>query len=320
MAVAALEQALIKVRLGAVADVARDVRLYTFEASDRSLLPSYRPGAHVDLHLPNGMIRQYSLLDPHGQSPSYRLAVKRDPATRGGSAYIHDELEPGAELMMSAPRNHFELDQTFRDVVFIAGGIGITPIRCMIQEVLKGRRKWTLHYACRSREDAAFLDELAGLPEVRVHFDDQEGGTYLDIASCIQAASPDAHLYCCGPSGMISAFAAATAGWAPDQVHVEYFSAKSEPARSGGFIVELARSGTEHFIPEGQSILQVLTEAGIAVPSSCEQGICGTCETRVIAGVPEHRDSILSEAEQAANKSVMICCAGSKSERLVLDL
>jgi ferredoxin len=178
---------------------------------------------------------------------------------------------------------------------------------------------WSLYYSCRTRDDAAFLTELEPHPQVRLNFD-AESGRVLDVMQIVGQAPPDAHIYCCGPAPMLATFEAATANWPAKQKHVEYFTAKQAPALEGGFVVELKRSGKEFIIPPGKSILEVLRDGGMDVSYSCEQGICGACETRVISGVPEHRDSVLTPAEQAANNTVMICCAGSKTERLVLDL
>ena len=191
----------------------------------------------------------------------------------------------------------------------------------MVQRLNALDRDWRLHYACRSRADMAFHRELEAMPQAALHFDDESGGKFLDVAAIVAAAPKDAHLYCCGPAPMLAAFEAATKEWPREQVHVEYFTAKElPPAKKGGFTVELARTGVEYFIPEGETILNVLLDAGIDIDYSCELGICGACEQRVISGVPEHRDSILSEEEQAENKRVMICCAGCKTDRLVLDL
>src|SRR2546421_698500 len=183
-------------------------------------------------------------------------------------------------------------------------------------------RPFPLHYACRSRPDAAFLHELQGVAGASFHFDDENEGRFLDVAGIVAAAPKDAHLYCCGPTPMLHAFEAAAKDWPRAQIHVEYFTPKQEAAKAkkGGFTVELARSGQEFFIPEGRSILEVLLDEGVDVDYSCELGICGACEQRIISGIAEHHDSILSEEEQAENKRVMICCAGSKSERLVLDM
>jgi len=309
----------IDVRLTAIRYAARDTNMYEFTRVDGKPFPPYEPGAHIDLNLPNGIVRQYSLIEAEPDPHTYTIAVKRDPASRGGSRYVHDELHVGKTLTITGPRNNFPLVEDASHVILLAGGIGITPIWCMVQRLEKLGRSWKLYYACRSRADTAFLDALARKTPSQFHFDDEAGGV-LNVAAIAGAAPKDAHLYCCGPTPMLNAFESATANWPRDQVHVEYFTPKQEPAKTGGFIVELARSGKEFVIPEGKSILQVLLDAGVDVDYSCELGICGACEQRVISGIPEHRDSILTEEEQASNTKVMICCAGCKSERLVLDL
>lgn len=317
-----LAAGLIDVRLTAVEPIARDTNLYAFRRVDGDRLPPYKPGAHIDLHLPNGLIRQFSLALPNSDPESYVVGVKHDPASRGGSRYIFEEMRVGHEIKISAPRNNFPLVENAEQVTFFAGGIGITPIWCMVQHLAALERRWQLYYSCRSRQDMAFLEALQKFdPQfVHLHFDDEAGGRFLDLATAIAAAPENAHLYCCGPNPMLAAFEAAAAPRPRHLLHVEYFTPKAEAATSGGFWVELARSGEEYFIPEGKKILEVLYEAGVDVDYSCELGICGACETRVISGIPEHRDSVLSEEEQAANTKVMICCAGCKTERLVLDM
>jgi ferredoxin-NADP reductase len=310
---------LIDVRIEAIRYAAHDTNLYELVRLDGQPLPPYEPGAHIDLHLANGLVRQYSLINPE-QTERYTLGIKRDPASRGGSRHIHDELRVGRTLKISPPRNNFPLKEDAPHIILLAGGIGITPIWCMVQRLAKLGRSWQLYYACRSRADMAFLNSLEQLAGSQFHFDDESGGRFLDIAAIVAQAPKDAHLYCCGPTPMLAAFEAATAGWPREQVHVEYFTPKQEPDKKGGFVVELARSGREFEIPAGKSILEVLLDAGIDCDYSCELGICGACEQRVISGVPEHRDAILTEEEQASNTKVMICCAGCKSERLVLDL
>jgi tetrachlorobenzoquinone reductase len=312
---------LIDVRVNAIRYLARDTHLYELARPDGGTLPAYEPGAHIDLHLPNGLIRQYSLINPERDPKSYTLGIKRDPASRGGSRYIHDDLRVGRTLKISSPRNNFALKEDAAHVVLFAGGIGITPIWCMVQRLAALGRPWTLHYAARSRSDMAFLGALETMAPAQFHFDDESAGIFLDVAALVAQAPKDAHLYCCGPTPMLSAFEAATKDRPREQVHIEYFTPKVlADDKKGGFVVELAKSGQEFVIPDGQSILQVLLDAGVDVDYSCELGICGACEQRVISGEPVHRDSILSEEEQASNTKVMICCAGCKSERLVLDL
>jgi tetrachlorobenzoquinone reductase len=315
---------LIEVRLTDVETVARDTNVYTFRRPDGDRLPPYTPGAHIDIHLPNGLMRQFSLVNPQAEPESYVVGIKLDAASRGGSRYIFDELRVGHTLKISAPRNNFPLVEDAEHVILFAGGIGITPIWCMAQELAARKRSWKLYYSCRSRADMAFLAALEKLgPEsVHLHFDEEADGKFLDIAAIINAAPQNAHYYCCGPNPMLTAFEAAAASRPRAHVHLEYFTPKAEIEANtlGGFWVELARSGEEYFIPEGKKVLEVLFDAGVDVDYSCELGICGECVTRVISGIPVHHDSVLSEEEQATNEKVMICCCGSKSERLVLDM
>jgi tetrachlorobenzoquinone reductase len=315
---------LIEVRLDSIETVARDTNVYTFRRPDGGQLQPYNPGAHIDIHLPNGLMRQFSLLNPDADPESYVVGIKLDAASRGGSRYIFDELRVGHTLKISAPRNNFPLVEDAEHVILFAGGIGITPIWCMAQQLARQNRSWKLYYSCRSRADMAFLAALEkfGPDRVHLHFDEEAGGKFLDIAAVVNTAPASAHFYCCGPNPMLTAFEAAAASRPRLQVHLEYFTPKAEIESNtlGGFWVELARSGEEYFIPECRKILEVLYEAGVDVDYSCELGICGECVTRVISGIPEHHDSVLSEEEQATNEKVMICCAGCKSERLVLDM
>jgi ferredoxin-NADP reductase len=317
---------LIDARLTDIKPVARETNLYTFRRVDGAPLPAYKPGAHIDLHLPNGLTRQFSLVVPASNPESYVVGVKRDPESRGGSRYIIDEMRVGHEIKISAPRNTFPLVEDAEHVVLFAGGIGITPIWCMAQQLAALGRSWKLYYACRSRADMAFVETLEKFDQKfrHLHFDDQ-AGKVLDIAAAMAETPQNAHIYCCGPNPMLKAFEAATAGRPRHLIHVEYFTPKEEASadqdsKLGGFWVELARSGEEYFIPEGKKVLEVLYEAGVDVDYSCELGICGACETKVISGIPIHHDSVLSEEEQATNEKVMICCCGCKTERLILDM
>lgn len=290
-----------------------------------TLLPPVQAGAHIVLSLLPGLQRSYSLLNAPGERHRYLIAVNRDAHSRGGSLHLHQQVRTGDWLSMAPPANNFPLDESAPHSVLIAGGIGITPILGMARRLVALGRPWQLFYAARSRQHAAFVPELQALADesgaaAHFHFDDEHGGRPLDLAAAVAALPPEAHLYCCGPLPMLAAFEAATASWPRPQLHLEYFAAKDAPATGGGYTVELRRSGRTLAVPAGQSLLDCLRAAGIDPPSSCEQGICGTCEVRVLAGIPDHRDLVLGETEKAANDRMMICCSGAKSERLVIDL
>jgi ferredoxin-NADP reductase len=309
----------IRARLVAVEYAARDTNAYAFARPDGGPLPPATAGAHITLHLPNGMERQYSLLRGEAAPERYWIAVKRDPASRGGSAFVHDKLRVGETLTLDPPRNNFPVVETAEHSVLIAGGVGVTPMVAMARRLQALGRSFEVHYAARSRDDAAFVDELRAAGRLTLHLD-QEAGRVFDMAAAVRAAPPDAHLYCCGPNPMLAAFEAATVGRPADCIHVEYFSAREAPDTSGGYVVELARSGRSFEIPPGETILEVLRKAGVDVASSCEEGVCGACETKVLAGVPDHRDVILSPQERAENATIFICCSGAKTDKLVLDL
>jgi vanillate O-demethylase ferredoxin subunit len=271
------------------------------------------------------MIRSYSLVNDQSERNRYVVAVNNDAASRGGSRFIHESFRPGDVITISHPRNNFTLQENAAHSVLIAGGIGITPIFSMIRRLNALGRSWELFYAARTRVAAAFLDELHALrctahPNLHLNFDQEQSGRMLDLSAIVRGASPDAHLYCCGPVPMLEAFEAATQGWLAGQVHVEYFKAKEKPAAEGGFEVKLARSNRTVAVEAGKTILNALLDAGIAANYACTEGVCGTCETRVIEGVPDHRDLFLGKEEQATNKTMMICCSGSKSSTIVLDL
>lgn len=306
-------------RLVSIRYAARDTHLYEFARPDGGVLPDATPGSHIGLHLPNGLMRQYSLVSASAAPASYVVGIKRDAQSRGGSRYVHESLRVGTVIDVEPPRNNFTLVEDASETVLFAGGIGITPIKSMVERLTALGRDWRLYYCCRSREDAAFHAELAATARVHWHFD-AEAGRVFDMAAALARVGREAHVYCCGPAPMLAAFESATADRPRDRVHVEYFTAKHEAATAGGYTVRLAKSGREFPIAEGQRILHVLRDSGIDVAYSCEEGICGACETRVVSGTPDHRDSILSESERAGGKTMMICCSGSKTATLELDI
>lgn len=309
------------------------VRSITYEADDvisldlrpiaTAALPAFTAGSHIELQLRNGLSRNYSLANPQHERHRYCVGVLKEPVGRGGSRFIHEMVRAGDILRISPPRNNFPLVEAAEGSVFIAGGIGITPIWCMVQRLVELGRKWKLFYAVRSRRRAAFLDEILALDDARnvhLHCDDERDGAFINVGAIVQDVVPGTHVYCCGPLPLLAAFERATAGLPADTVHVEYFAAKEPVAVSGGFDVVLARSGRSVFVPAHSTILDALLAAGIAVGHSCLEGVCGTCETKVLEGIPDHRDMVLSAQERASNRTMMICCSGSRTERLVLDL
>ncbi|HSW16210.1 MAG TPA: PDR/VanB family oxidoreductase [Ramlibacter sp.] len=287
--------------------------------------PAFTPGSHIDLRLPNGMERSYSLCNCADESHRYVVGVLKDRASRGGSRCVHEQLRVGMELVISAPRNNFALQETARHTVLVAGGIGITPLLSMARRLRGLGRSCELLYFARSRKSAAFLEELKALDvPMHTHFDDEKGGP-PDLKTLLAARPPAAelHLYACGPTPMLDAFERFSAELGHENAHVERFAAvEHKPAEDARklFVVELAKSQKTFAITPGKSILDTLLEAGMDVDHSCCEGICGSCETRVLAGEPDHRDSILSPKERASNKAMMLCVSGCKSERLVLDL
>jgi tetrachlorobenzoquinone reductase len=309
----------LRVRLTAIRYAAEGIHLYELSALDGAALRPFSAGAHIDLHLPNGLVRQYSLCNPQQETHRYVVGIKRDAGGRGGSRYVHEQLKVGTVLQVGAPRNHFALHEEARHSVLMAGGIGVTPIACMVQRLRDLGASFEVHYSVRRREEAAFLDVLSG-SQLHLHVDAESGNRPLPIADIVARAAPDAHLYCCGPAPMLDAFEAAGAGRPSGHVHLERFAAAAPVVAAGGFTVQLARSGRSIRIAQGCTILDTLRQEGVSVQASCEQGICGSCETRVLAGTPDHRDALLSDAEKAANKVMMVCCSGSRDPILVLDL
>jgi len=294
------------------------------ESPDGVPLPRYAAGAHVDVQAPGCPTRSYSLIDPPSETSTYRIAVKREAESRGGSRWFHEEARVGMAVQVSPPANNFALVDSAPMSVFIAGGIGITPLLSMIGRLVVLGRPWALHYAAASRASMPFqalLSELAvrGAGEVFKHCSDSREGR-MDVRDVVGAAAADAHLYCCGPAGMIDDFIVAGAGRTEDTVHFERFAASQAAALEGGFTLQLARDGRLLDVPAGKTILDVLLEAGLDVPYSCTQGVCGTCRLAVLEGHPEHRDDFLSAEEKAANDSILVCCSGSRTATLTLDV
>jgi vanillate O-demethylase ferredoxin subunit len=276
--------------------------------------------------LPGGVVRQYSLCNDPAEDHRYLIAVLRDAASRGGSAAVHDQVAEGQVLTISAPKNHFALAREATHSLLLAGGIGVTPVLCMAERLALTGASFEMHYCTRSRERTAFAQRIAAASfasRVALHFDDGDAAQKLDLPHLLAKPQPGVHLYVCGPRGFMDAVlgTARAQGWPEAQLHFEYFGAELGSGEGDrGFEVQLASSGHVISVPAGQTVVQALAEAGVQVMVSCEQGVCGTCLTRVLAGEPEHRDVYLTPEEQAANDQFLPCCSRAKSARLVLDL
>ena len=309
-----------EVRVEDKVEVSEGVVALTLHEVGGHPLPPWTPGAHVDLILKEAPTRQYSLCGDVADHHSWRQGILRDPNGRGSSLYVHDQLQVGDMVRVRGPRNNFPLAESPR-YLFIAGGIGITPIIPMIAAAEAAGAGWRLVYGGRQRASMAFLDELARYGDrVSVHPQDETG--LLDLPALLGTPQDDTLVYCCGPEPLLAAVERACAGWPSRSLRVERFNPKplTEPVLVEAFEVKLAQSELTLTIPPDRSILEVVEEAGVGVLSSCAEGTCGTCETPVLEGEPDHRDSVLDDEEKAANDCMMICVSRSRSPRLVLDL
>jgi ferredoxin-NADP reductase len=287
-------------------------------------LPRWEPGAHIDLILEDGLTRQYSLCGDPQDSSVWRVGVLLDPNSRGGSRYVHQNLNEGTTVRVRGPRNHFPLVDAphYR---FIAGGIGITPILAMVEAVQHAGGDWTLLYGGRTKASMAFAEDLAERYPERVTVWPQDERGLLDLESLFKDPEDNTLVYCCGPEVLLSAVEQHSAHWPAGILHIERFAAKAPTAEEAAealeqFEVVCQRSGRAFEITSDQSILEVLEEGAIPILGSCYEGVCGTCEARVLEGTPDHRDSVLTDAEKAAGEVMLICVSRSRTERLVLDL
>ena len=316
----------IPVRVSRKQQEAVDIATFELVAEDGSPLPGFSAGSHVDVHLPGGLTRQYSLCNDAAESHRYLLGVLRDPASRGGSVVMHDQVHEGQLLQISAPANHFALAHQASRHLLLAGGIGVTPLLCMAERLAHTGADFEMHYCTRSPERTAFRQRIASAgfaPRVHFHFDDGAAEQKLDIAALLAAPAEGVHLYVCGPRGFMDAVlnSARAQGWPEDRLHYEFFAgAVTASSTDTSFEVQIASSGQVVVVPQDKTVVQALAEAGVDVQVSCEQGVCGTCLTRVIEGIPDHKDFYLTPEEQAANDQFTPCCSRSRSARLVLDL
>lgn len=314
-----------QVRIANKSTEALDICSFELVDVDGRALPQFSAGSHVDVHLGDGLVRQYSLCNDPGETHRYLIAVLKDPNSRGGSRAMH-ALEVGQHIAISDPKNHFALEHNTTHSVLLAGGIGITPILCMAERLAAVDASFELHYCTRSTERTAFVERIRRsrfAHRVGFHFDSGPANQRLDTAAFFAGLPKGTHFYVCGPTGFMNAMleAARAAGWPEESLHREYFGAAPiDLSQADSFEVQIASTGRVIQIAADCSVASALLAAGIEIATSCEQGVCGTCLTRVIEGTPDHRDMYLTPQEQARNDQFTPCCSRAKSARLVLDL
>lgn len=319
---------MLSVRVARKVPEALDICSFELVAADGGTLPAFEAGAHLDVQLGGNLSRQYSLCNAPGETQRYQIAVLRDPASRGGSAAMHDAVQEGQLLQVSAPKNHFALAHgpDVKRHLLLAGGIGVTPLLAMAEQLSAKGADFSMHYCTRSSERTAFAKRIAASPFascVHHHFDDGASAQKLDLAALLAAPEAGVHLYVCGPRGFMDAVlsTARAQGWPEGQLHYEFFSAEVVHADSdASFEVKIASTGKVIRVAKELSVTQALAAAGFDILTSCEQGVCGTCLTKVLDGIPDHKDSYLTPEERTANDQFLPCCSRSKSAMLVLDL
>ena len=321
-----MADAAIDVRVAAVRQLSEDIRCFELRRPDGQPLPAFTPGAHVDLHLAPGVVRQYSLCNGPGEHDHYLIAVKREPASRGGSAALHERVQAGDVLRLTGPRNHFELAEDASEHLLLAGGIGVTPLLSMARHLKQDGRRFRLKYFTRSPAHTAFHDELGARDwagEVDFHYAVEPERLRAYLHSVLDHPPAGGHVYVCGPRPFMEmVIDIASRAYAKGAVHFEYFSADpaAQAGPRSGFTVRCARSDKAFEVPEGETIVNVLSRNGVHVEIMCEQGVCGTCLTGVLQGRPDHRDSYLTDEERVANDKILVCCSRSHDPLLVLDL
>ena len=321
-----MTEAAIDVRVAATRDATDEIRCFELQRADGGALPAFTPGAHIDLHLAAGLVRQYSLCNGPGERDRYVVAVKREPASRGGSAALHDRVRAGDVLRMTGPRNHFPIAADAGEHLLLAGGIGVTPLLSMARHLKQQGRRFRLKYFTRSPAHTAFHEELSGTDwaqSVDFHYAVEPERLRAYLHSILDHPTPGGHVYVCGPRPFMDmVIDIASRAYPKGAVHSEYFSADpaAESRPRTGFTVRCARSDKVLEIPEGETIVNVLSRNGVHVEVMCEQGVCGTCLTGVLQGRPDHRDSYLTDEERAANDKMLVCCSRAHDPLLVLDL
>jgi ferredoxin-NADP reductase len=308
----------------AVTRVADDIVKLRLVAPDGRPMPRWTPGSHIDVECgTQDVARQYSLCGDPAEATALEIAVLRETEGRGGSAWVHANVRPGDRLKIRGPRNHFRLDESLEKVIFIAGGIGITPISAMARRAQALGMDYELHYSGRRRSSMAFLDELMAQHGDRLHIYPSDEGRRNDFATLLGKPVPDAKVYACGPVRMLQALETSCAVWPEDSLRIEHFVSTAgtlDPSKEQAFDVELKDSGLVLSVPPDQTVLQVLRASNIDIQSDCEEGLCGSCEVRVLAGNVDHRDVVLTRSEREAHNKMMTCCSRACGGRLVLEL
>ncbi|WP_026354059.1 PDR/VanB family oxidoreductase [Massilia niastensis] len=315
------QSARLRLRVARKTAEASDICSFELVAPTGGRLPRFEAGAHIDVHVAPGLVRQYSLCNHPRERHRYVICVLHTQDSRGGSRAMHEQVQAGDLLEVGVPRNHFPLCPSARRSLLFAGGIGITPILGMAEQLASSGADFELHYVARSRERAAFVARLLASPfagRVRLHF----GGARRELSALLAAPEPGVHVYACGPAGFMDAVlgAARAAGWDDAQLHREVFAGATPQAGGEPFALRLARSGRIIQVGSGESALDALLAGGVRIRHACRQGVCGTCLTGVLAGRPEHRDHCLSPAERARNDVFAPCCSRARDGCLTLDL
>lgn len=304
---------------------ARDIYSFELVAQDGQGLLPFSAGSHIDVHLDNGLVRQYSLCNNPGETHRYMIAVLRDATSRGGSVAMH-ALEVGQTIRISDPKNHFPLAHDAGHSLLLAGGIGITPILCMAERLSNANASFELHYCSRSADRTAFAERIRSssfAARAQFHYSDGPEAQKLDLTAVVASRRPGTHLYVCGPAGFMDWVleTARATNWPEELLHREYFSAAAiDTSDDGSFEVQVASTGKVIRVESNQTVIGALASHDVEVITSCEQGVCGVCLTRVLEGTPDHRDMFLTSAEQAKGDQFTPCCSRALSARLVLDL
>lgn len=303
---------------------APDIRIFELVATEGAVLPCYEPGSHIDVLLPQSVVRQYSVCS-RPNDDHLRIAVKLEANSRGGSRHLHEGVSIGDTLTISTPRNNFAVDWTATHQILVAGGIGVTPLLAMAHHMMERHSSFEFHYFIRSTDSAAFVDEIAEAfgARVKLHLGKSPGEVEAIVDAIVGAASAETHIYACGPKPMIDLVVETAGAAMPARfIHSELFAAGDADISHSGeaFTVTLASSGQSFLIPQGKSIAEVLNENGVPVPVSCEQGVCGTCLTGVLEGVPDHRDEILSSDVRAEGSIMALCVSRALTDKLLLDI